>query len=167
MTEIKRKDIKLLSFDELSNELGCSTYLQEELLSKQCTIVHQVNSYRDELMEKEKVIDSQKSRLRRLKSFIEMEQGGKEQLEATLSQNSTPPNIKEKLLNIKGQLKRSKQEEEKLFGIHFSTLETVRELNRSIVSYTDDITELDRVVSDVKKDIAILKHGLNKLKLQN
>ena len=166
MTDIKGKDIKLLSFDELSNELECSTHLQEQLLSKQSTIVHQVNKSQAELMEKEKVIDKHKSRLERLKSFIEKEQGGKEQLEATLSQNSTPPNIKEKLSNIKGQLKRSKLEEEKLFGIHFSTLETVRELNASIVSDTDDITELDRVVSDVKKDIAILKNGLNKLKLE-
>ena len=164
MMTVRGRDIQQLSIDEISQQLECSTTLLEGLQEKQSSLAYQINELKDDLKEKEAVSESQKSRLRHLKSFIESEQGGKEQLEATLSQNSAPPNIKEKLYNIKAQIKRCKQEEEKLLRAHFSTLETIRNLHSSIAGSIEDIVEFDHKVSIAKKEIAILKRGLNQIK---
>ena len=165
MMPVRGRDIKQLSIDEISQQLECSTTLLEGLQEKQSSLAYQINQLKDDLKEKVALSESQKSRLRRLKSFIESEQGGKEQLEATLSQNSAPPNIKEKLYNIKAQIKRCKQEEEKVLRAHFSTLETIRSLQSSIAGSIEDIKEFDHRVAVAKKEIVIVKHGLNQLKV--
>ena len=165
MTAKKPKDIALLPFSKISNKIEYSTYIQQELQEKQNNILHQVSCFKIELKDKEKILEKQQSRFERLKIYIKQEQDGKEQLEATLSQISAPPNIKEKLCNIKGQIRRYKQEEEKLFDTHFLILKTVRDLNASIVHNVEGIIEVDNRISLLKKDVAVQKHGLSKLKL--
>ena len=165
MSSIERADVNMMSIDEISNKLESSTNLHEEMLKEERIILQEVNEVKDGLKIKERLIEKQNSRLNRLKCFIEKEQEQKEQLEATMSQNVRPPNLKEKICNINTQIKRYKQEEEKLIRDHFSTLETVRNLNASIIRKTEYIKQYDLKLSSLKKDITVLKHGLNKLKL--
>ena len=156
-----------MSVEEATANLRSIIGLHEEQLKEREAILQEISRFKSDLQEAEKLGEKQNWRLEKLKFLIDNERIQKEQLEVTMSQHARPPNIREKIFNIIDRMANYKQEEESLIDVYCTTLETVRKLNASIICKSDSLQEIDMKIASLRKEVAYLKQGLKKLKLEN
>ena len=164
MATLTRECIDLMSPTDISGNLTENLYIYEEFLKERETVQREIKQHKNDLRVIERTVEKQKQKLERLKFFIDNETEQKEQLELTLTQNSRPANVKEKIQSTKDQLNKYREEEGKIFSTHLDTLQSIREINALILDQTEKLIDLDTKISCKKKNVLLLKQGQNRLK---
>ena len=165
MALISRANVSQMTFEEIAQHLASLEKIYEAFFKERGDVIDQIMQSKLELKATEKILEKQHSRLDRLKFFIDNEIEQREQLETASKQNPKQTILREKLQNSRDLLAKYKSEEEIIMKENFGTLESVRTLNKLILTKLDELNELDSKIANKKKNITLLKQGQTRLKM--